>query len=224
MFGAPVKGDIAGAIKRTFVAALAGGVGSAAGGGKFKNGAVTAAMAHMFNAEAHAAIDRLGEVPGYDEDSTSNSWRQSNDRVISEEVDAYNKEFGYKSGDDGYIDAKTVKAWAMMESGSHRDAFLKDPLQVNNPGDWDATKTRVAALAKNEVMTPRKSVYAGLRWWRYKGTIHDASGTPIRWRGDREAFVRYNAAWNNPIHVSATSCMPHPYFYADRIAMLRSGM
>ncbi|MGH7926442.1 MAG: hypothetical protein ACREQV_01425 [Candidatus Binatia bacterium] len=43
-----------GAIKRTMVAAAAGGIGSEAGGGKFKNGAVTAAFAHMFNAEAHA--------------------------------------------------------------------------------------------------------------------------------------------------------------------------
>jgi RHS repeat-associated protein len=54
MFGPAGSGGTIGAIKRTIVAALAGGVGSAAGGGKFKNGAVTAAMANMFNGEMHA--------------------------------------------------------------------------------------------------------------------------------------------------------------------------
>jgi hypothetical protein len=38
---------------RTTIAATAGGTASALGGGKFANGAVTAAFQHLFNAEAH---------------------------------------------------------------------------------------------------------------------------------------------------------------------------
>jgi len=59
--GNPNPGAIAG---RTAVAAVAGGTASYLGGGKFKNGAVTAAFVHMYNAEAidpFEAIDWLSE-------------------------------------------------------------------------------------------------------------------------------------------------------------------
>ena len=42
-----------GFIGRTAIASIAGGVGSRLSGGKFANGAVTAAFAHMYNAEEH---------------------------------------------------------------------------------------------------------------------------------------------------------------------------
>ncbi len=57
-FAAPAIGNIFKGVKtpgaiaaRTAAAAVAGGIGSVLGGGKFRNGAVTAAMQHLFNGE-----------------------------------------------------------------------------------------------------------------------------------------------------------------------------
>lgn len=51
--GVPGDGDALGMIKRTAVAAVVGGTVSRVGGGKFENGAVTAAFGHLFNDEQH---------------------------------------------------------------------------------------------------------------------------------------------------------------------------
>jgi RHS repeat-associated protein len=45
---------------RTAAAAIVGGTASAIGGGKFANGAVTAAFTHLFNDEAHAMMSSMG--------------------------------------------------------------------------------------------------------------------------------------------------------------------
>lgn len=55
--GVPGDGDALGMAKRTAVAAVVGGTASRLGGGKFENGAITAAFAHLFNAES--AAERL---------------------------------------------------------------------------------------------------------------------------------------------------------------------
>ena len=55
--------------KRTMSAAVAGGVGSTLGGGKFKNGAVSAAFAHLFNNELESwsnYSECQGQCHGYD--------------------------------------------------------------------------------------------------------------------------------------------------------------
>ena len=52
IFGQPGRaGDVNGFIGRTAIASVAGGAASKLSGGKFANGAVTAAFAHMYNAE-----------------------------------------------------------------------------------------------------------------------------------------------------------------------------
>lgn len=58
-----IKGTDWGAVvSRTAVAATAGGASAALGGGKFANGAVSAAFAHLFNTEGHRALSP-NEIP-----------------------------------------------------------------------------------------------------------------------------------------------------------------
>jgi len=66
-------------VARTVAAAVAGGAGAAAAGGKFKNGAVSAAFVHLFNNEGGAEkIKREWfKILGYDPDGISentNMW------------------------------------------------------------------------------------------------------------------------------------------------------
>jgi hypothetical protein len=42
-------------------------------------------------------------------------------------------------------------------------------------------------------MTPQTSADAALKWLQYKGSIHDANGRPVRYRGHYDAFQLYNA-------------------------------
>ena len=111
----------------------------------------------------------IGAIEGYPE-TGSNSWRADNDQTFIDACTNYNEKYGLSDGDDGYITPKMLKAWAMVESGGSPDAFLTDPLQVNNPGDWDDRKTDIAGLTQNQEMTPEASAEAALEWRRYKGT------------------------------------------------------
>ena len=207
-----------GTVLHTVASAIVGGISRKLGGGKFLNGAVMAAFARLYNHEGHSDADAIGEINGYDEDSETNSWRKSLDGVISEEVATYNQAFGYTAGDDGYIDARTVKAWAMVESGGSKSAFLSDPMQVNNSGDWVEMKSAIAGLQRDMEMTPRVSVRAALRWWNYKGTLWAADGSRSGWRGDFSAFVRYNG--NGRIEAGRYSCYPHKFRYAADVQRL----
>jgi hypothetical protein len=80
----------------------------------------------------------------------------------------------------------------MLESGGNKDAFLSDPLQVNVSGDWVSKKSSLLGLTKNQTMTPAISAKAALGWLRYKGSIHDSSGSITGFRGNFEALRRYN--------------------------------
>ena len=53
-----------GVVGRTAIAAVAGGTAARMGDGKFANGAVSAAFAHLFNAETHAARKKLTNPTG----------------------------------------------------------------------------------------------------------------------------------------------------------------
>jgi hypothetical protein len=111
-----------------------------------------------------------------------------------------------------------LKDQAMVESGGSQNAFAANPLQVNNPGDWDDRKEDVAGLSQNQEMTPATSAAAALEWRRYKGYIHDANGAETTWRGDWEANKRYNGN-NNPPPQGSTRAT-HSEWYADRIEEL----
>lgn len=161
----------------------------------------------------------IGEIDGYPE-SGNNSWRAANDQVFIDACNNYNEKYGLSEGDDGYVSPKMLKAWAMVESGGTRDAFETDPLQVNNPGDWDDRKTDIAGLTQNQEMTPQISAEAALEWRRYKGYIHDETGAETEWRGDFQAFRRYNGNTNPPPASAETERTQHRDYYADRVLEL----
>lgn len=163
----------------------------------------------------------IGAIEGYPE-TGSNSWRADNDQTFIDACTNYNEKYGLSEGDDGYITPKMLKAWAMVESGGSPDAFLTDPLQVNNPGDWDDRKTDIAGLTQNQEMTPEASAEAALEWRRYKGYIHDETGAETEWRGDFQAFRRYNGNTNPPPASARTERTEHRDYYADLVMELGS--
>lgn len=164
---------------------------------------------------------QVDEIQGYSE-SGNNSWRSSNDEVFNNACNDYNQKYNLTEGDDGYVSPKMLKAWAMVESGGSQDAFSTDPLQVNNPGDWDARKEDIAGLQQNQQMTPESSATAALEWRRYKGYIHDSNGDETEWRGDWESFRRYNGNTNPPPTQAQTTRTEHRDYYADLVIDLGS--
>jgi len=97
----------------------------------------------------------------------------SNDALIIQAVDIFNDAHGYSSGDSGYLTPELVKAWMMEESGSisTKSAFLRDPLQVNNAGDWDPKKSILLGLTEGQSMDRKTSVNAALGGWKTKDQI-----------------------------------------------------
>ena len=146
---------------------------------------------NMNGASFTAGAVGIGPITGYPE-TGSTAWRSYNDTTFTDSANAYNQKYGLTEGSQGYVDPKTLKAWAMVESGGTQSAFQTDPLQVNNAGDWDPKKSSVAGLSQGQEMTPATSSAAALEWRRYKGYVHDAAGNETSWRGDSEAFRRYN--------------------------------
>lgn len=142
----------------------------------------------------------MSPVPGYPETKTEKrdlSWRAQNDEVFNDAAAAYNNKYHFSPKDDEYITPEFLKAWAMVESGGEgdKDAFLSDPLQVNNPGDWPSDNRKsLIGLRKGQPMAPRTSAAAALEWLRYKGYEHDAKGNRVHWRGKEEALRRYNGS------------------------------
>jgi len=160
----------------------------------------------------------IEEIAGYSEADNS-VWRRKNDQIFISAVDTYNGKYNLKKGAGGYMTPKMLKAWAMVESGGDSGAFLKDPLQVNNPGDWVPEKTEIG-LSKYQIMTPETSAPAALEWYRRKGFYHDDSGQEVYWRGDWEAFKRYNGNTNQPDPRHNSQRKTHAEWYADEVMKL----
>jgi hypothetical protein len=152
----------------------------------------------------------LRPIAGYSETGTA-AWRASNDRVFTEAADKFNRQRGLKPDNPKYIDPLLLKAWAMVESGGSEAAFMRDPLQVNNPGDWANEKTTIAGLAKGQTMAPELSAQAALKWLEYKGSLR---GT---WAGYRTALENYNGNKKKYPH---TEGLPHRKWYARQIIRL----
>jgi RHS repeat-associated protein len=170
-----------------------------------------------FSQGANCNKAHIRPVPGYSE-SGNNLWRTANDALIIQAVDFYNDAHGYGSGDSGYLTPELVKAWMMEESGGTQSAFLRDPMQVNNPGDWTDLKSEMG-LSKGEAMTRGISIAAGLGWLEYKGTPGrmDKFGEYIYtgpYRGDRNALTNYNG--NTKIYPQDGG-VQHRYAYSNTI-------
>ena len=155
---------------------------------------------------------KLKPIAGYPETGTK-SWRSANDQVFVDAANKFNAERGLKPGDPKYIDPQFIKAWAMVESGSESDksAFLKDPLQVNNPGDWKDPKPKVTGLSKDQQMSLAISAEAALKWLEYKGSLHG------RWAGYQTALENYNG---NRKNYRYSDGLPHNRWYARQIIRL----
>jgi hypothetical protein len=157
---------------------------------------------------------KLKPIVGYPESGAS-SWRASNDAAFIEAANKFNHHHGLAPGDPMYIDPAFVKAWAMVESGGSKSAFLRDPLQVNNPADWADEKLRVMGISRRQIMTPATSADAALRWLYYKSFIRDTNGRPGPWIGFERALQRYNG--RNKLHSSG---VPHKVWYAREVMRL----
>lgn len=128
---------------------------------RYDEGEPSEAYRHKIDYERNKIV----EVPGYPE-TGSTVWRGWNDKAFTEAADEYNQKYGYKPDDEGYRSRESIKAQSMIESGSskHKEVFLRDPLQVNNQGDYntDNKKLEVAGLTRGEEMDPKKSAKVAL--------------------------------------------------------------
>jgi hypothetical protein len=150
----------------------------------------------------------------------SDAWRKANDAIIEKAANDFNTENGLKPEDGRYMDPQLMKVWAMVESGGSKDAFLSDPFQVNNAGDWDSTKLKLG-LEKGKAPGPRLSAYAALRWLDKKGhnTIVFENGVrTTTYRGLPYAFFNYNG--RNKLDPNGK---PHKYNYVYEIYLLYHG-
>lgn len=111
----------------------------------------------------------LKVFPGYDAD-----WHQSQDALITRIVAEFNAERGFEPDHPHYLDPNLAKAWALQESGGHKDIFTGgDMMQMNNTGDWAKEKTWFG-LTKGEKVDPEKSLRVALEWAWYKGEVTKA--------------------------------------------------
>lgn len=161
----------------------------------------------------------VGPIPGYPE-TGKNQWRSANDRIFLDAVNDFNRAHGLKPGDPEYVWASTLKAQAMIESGGEGGAaiFLRDPLQVNNSGDWVDEKVKVMGLTgPSQVMTPAVSAAAALKWLYRKGLVTNPVGSPPRWIGMERALRKYNG--KSKVYPGQGG-VPHKIYYAARILQL----
>ena len=178
-----------------------------------------------FIADPKKALERIRREMGPSQSSLtpiatysetgSGHWRAANDRVFIEATKGFNRQRGLKPGDPKYVDPLLVKAWAMVESGGSKSAFLRDPLQVNNPGDYKKPKPQITGLAKDQRMTPRTSIEAALKWLEFRGYYRDDAGNPGPWIGFEEALQRYNG--RSDLYPAG---VPHKIWYARQVMKL----
>lgn len=103
----------------------------------------------------------------------------------------------------------------MVESGGDKAAFLSDPLQVNNPGDYNDPEPQVTGLKKDQRMTPATSAEAALKWLEFRGYKRDKQHHPGPWLGLESALQRYNGRSD-----VGPSGVPHNQWYATQVLKL----
>jgi hypothetical protein len=153
----------------------------------------------------------LPPVNGYPEDGPFD-WRSENDVIFRKAADKFNADRGFKLGDPFFMDPYFLKAWAMVESGGSGDKseFLRDPFQVNKRGDWVDEKVDIAGLeGPDQVMNPKISADAALKWFYNKSLIRDKNHRVIGQRDMKETLRRYNGS-------------KHKDRYADKISTLNA--
>ena len=158
---------------------------------------------------------RLKPVRGYP-DTGKDAWRAANDAVFIRAAADWNAKNGLKPGDPRYLDPQFMKAWAMVESGGDKRAFLTDPFQVNKPGDWDLKLKPKIGLNLGQAVTPVTSASAALSWLDLKA--HETIGSATLYIGRERALQHYNGN-NRPDR----NGQPHKIGYAKHVLSLAGG-
>lgn len=126
----------------------------------------TEEVALVETAEDVVDVDTATELPvyaGYEQD-----WQNAHDEMIVRVVGEFNAQKGWDENHPNHLDPAIVKAWALQESGSHREIFSQgDMMQMNNDGDWADEKTWFG-IERGEQLTPEESLRAALDWAYYK--------------------------------------------------------
>jgi len=116
------------------------------------------------------------------------------DPIVAAKVAAFNKMNQADPGDDVCMDPDWIRAIIRVESGHDLKAASRDPMQVNNTGDWpknDDYKAQIG-LTKGVPPGPELGVRAGLDWLESKANRYDSKGRPTEFLGWDEATRRYN--------------------------------
>ena len=117
------------------------------------------------------------------------------DSIVNHDVADFNKMNGADPGDEIYLDPDLVKAMIMTESGHDRRAYNSDPMQVNNPHDWDGYKGEIG-LIRGQAPGPDLGIRAGLAWLDSKAYYEDNKGRPGPFLGWETTVKRYNGHGN----------------------------
>ncbi len=158
-------------------------------------------------------------IPAYSETGKDN-WRASNDQIFIDAVNTFNLDNKLTPDNPRFQYATTLKAQAMVESGGDKAAFLRDPLQVNNHGDWNEEKQKVTGLVREQAMTPALSAEAALKWVDHKSFYRPtgaAPNSPKLYRGRGYGLRQYNGRTDK---VAAEGGIRHRDWYADRVLWL----
>lgn len=135
---------------------------------------------------------QIDPIPGYPQ-TGENAWRAQNDQIFLDAVNDHNLREGLRPGDPGYVTADRFKAQAMAESGGDKQAFLRDPLQMNKRGDGTPDKEKLTGLVDGQPMTPDLSARTALLWLDRKGSPADNAGRKHLYAGDFDTLKNYNA-------------------------------
>ncbi len=156
----------------------------------------------------------LRVFPGYEDPVYS-----VHDSMFARYADFWNRAYRHENG-FRQKDPNLFKAQSLVESGGrkHLYAWLKDPMQISNEGDyalgvlsgrlkrecsvpeggypelWDVQPAPMedGKWQYDEDMTPEKSIEFGIRWDVQKGSIFDKYCRITGMRSDREMLSRYN--------------------------------
>ena len=165
------------------------------------------------------------QVQGYPETGAF-SWRAQHDQIFIDMASDWNFNHDLSPGDDGFRTPEFLKTWAMVESGGSKQAFLSDPFQVNNLGDWVPEKQSLLGLQSGQVMIPVTSTEAALQWLHYKSYTYDAAGNKT-FLGDWMGLYKYNGSLvthSDPNRLNYGSDyhpgIPHKEWYASQILLL----
>jgi hypothetical protein len=113
--------------------------------------------------------------------------------TVERHVAEYDQAHRLKPGNPEYLDPDLIKAMIRQEAGHDYDSLLRDPMQVNNLGDWAKEKSRLG-LSKGAAPGADAGIKAGIAWLRTKAYPRDDNGMThfIGWQSGVRAYKGRN--------------------------------